>query len=191
MGTPGLTTDLSPSEEVSLLRRQVGRLNRRVMALELDTQQRANREMIMYTLGVAYFLIKAILWINRNWMTFQQFYDIRFASYSRKNFPPDYCIWCFLKCRGFLLFFTRLNDQFSWSSSSLVQRLCYLLFYCITCGLKKQLILLQWIKSWKKRNGSPLLGKFFQSSACIVGFWVVNIRKGQAFIFISFLVQET
>ncbi|XP_066973546.1 transport and Golgi organization protein 11 isoform X7 [Macrobrachium rosenbergii] len=65
-GTPGLTTDLSPSEEVSLLRRQVGRLNRRVMALELDTQQRAHREMIMYTLGVAYFLIKAILWINRN-----------------------------------------------------------------------------------------------------------------------------
>ncbi|XP_064090996.1 transport and Golgi organization protein 11-like isoform X3 [Macrobrachium nipponense] len=65
-GTPGLTTDLSPSEEVSLLRRQVGRLNRRVMALELDTQQRAHREMIMYTLGVAYFIIKAILWINRN-----------------------------------------------------------------------------------------------------------------------------
>ncbi|KAK8733008.1 hypothetical protein OTU49_006702 [Cherax quadricarinatus] len=65
-GTPGITTDLSPSEEVSLLRRQVGRLNRRVMALELDTQQRANREMIMYTLGVAYFLIKALLWLNRN-----------------------------------------------------------------------------------------------------------------------------
>nr|XP_027236454.1 transport and Golgi organization protein 11-like [Penaeus vannamei] len=65
-GTPGITTDLSPSEEISLLRRQVGRLNRRVMALELDTQQRAHREMIMYTLGVAYFLIKAILWINRN-----------------------------------------------------------------------------------------------------------------------------
>lgn len=64
--TPGLTTDLSPSEEVSLLRRQVGRLNRRVMALELDTQQRAHREMIMYTLGVAYFLIKALFWINRN-----------------------------------------------------------------------------------------------------------------------------
>lgn len=65
-GTPVFTTDLSPSEEVSLLRRQVGRLNRRVMALELDTQQRANREMIMYTLGVAYFLIKALLWLNRN-----------------------------------------------------------------------------------------------------------------------------
>ncbi|XP_071544013.1 transport and Golgi organization protein 11 isoform X4 [Panulirus ornatus] len=65
-GAPGITTDLSPSEEVSLLRRQVGRLNRRVMALELDTQQRANREMVMYALGVAYFLIKAILWINRN-----------------------------------------------------------------------------------------------------------------------------
>ncbi|KAG7164633.1 Transport and Golgi organization 11-like, partial [Homarus americanus] len=59
-GTPGITTDLSPSEEVSLLRRQVGRLNRRVMSLELDTQQRANREMIMYTLGVAYFIIKTL-----------------------------------------------------------------------------------------------------------------------------------
>ncbi|XP_042229588.1 transport and Golgi organization protein 11-like isoform X2 [Homarus americanus] len=65
-GTPGITTDLSPSEEVSLLRRQVGRLNRRVMSLELDTQQRANREMIMYTLGVAYFIIKTLLWMNRN-----------------------------------------------------------------------------------------------------------------------------
>lgn len=65
-GTPGMTTDLSPSEEVSLLRRQVGRLNRRVMSLELDTQQRSHREMIMYTLGVAYFLIKAMLWMNRN-----------------------------------------------------------------------------------------------------------------------------
>ncbi|XP_050733662.1 transport and Golgi organization protein 11-like isoform X3 [Eriocheir sinensis] len=65
-GAGGVTTDLSPGEEVSLLRRQVGRLNRRVMALELDTQQRAHREMLMYTLGAAYFLIKALLWLNRN-----------------------------------------------------------------------------------------------------------------------------
>ncbi|KAK3891676.1 hypothetical protein Pcinc_004427 [Petrolisthes cinctipes] len=61
-----MTTDLSPGEEVSLLRRQVGRLNRRVLALELEAQQRANREVIMYSLGVAYFIIKAILWLNRN-----------------------------------------------------------------------------------------------------------------------------
>lgn len=65
-GAVGVATDLSPGEEVSLLRRQVGRLNRRVMALELDTQQRSNREMVMYTLGAAYFLIKALLWLNRN-----------------------------------------------------------------------------------------------------------------------------
>ena len=65
-GTPGVTTDLSPSEEMQLLRRQVGRLNRRVMALELDSQQRANREMIMYSLGVAYFVIKALFWLNKN-----------------------------------------------------------------------------------------------------------------------------
>lgn len=65
-GAGGVTTDLSPGEEVCLLRRQVGRLNRRVMALELDTQQRAHREMLMYTLGAAYFLIKALLWLNRN-----------------------------------------------------------------------------------------------------------------------------
>ncbi|KAB7503061.1 Transport and Golgi organization protein 11 [Armadillidium nasatum] len=64
--TPGPNTDLSPSEEVQLLRRQVGRLNRRVMALELDSQQRANREMFLYSLGVAYFIIKTILWLNRN-----------------------------------------------------------------------------------------------------------------------------
>lgn len=66
LGTPGPTTDLSPSEELQLLRRQVGRLNRRIMALELDSQQRANREMFLYSLGVAYFIIKAVLWLNRN-----------------------------------------------------------------------------------------------------------------------------
>ncbi|MPC13777.1 Transport and Golgi organization protein 11 [Portunus trituberculatus] len=65
-GAVGIATDLSPGEEVSLLRRQVGRLNRRVMALELDSQQRSHREMVMYTLGAAYFLIKALLWLNRN-----------------------------------------------------------------------------------------------------------------------------
>ncbi|KAG0730357.1 Transport and Golgi organization protein 11 [Chionoecetes opilio] len=65
-GAVGVATDLSPGEEVSLLRRQVGRLNRRVMSLELDTQQRSHREMVMYTLGATYFLIKAMLWLNRN-----------------------------------------------------------------------------------------------------------------------------
>ena len=61
-----MNADLSPGEEVQLMRRQVGRLNRRVMALELDSQQRASREMFLYSLGGAYFIIKAVLWLNRN-----------------------------------------------------------------------------------------------------------------------------
>lgn len=66
-GTPGVAhTELSPGEEMSLLRRQVARLNRRVMALELDSQQRSHREVITYTLGVVYFLIKAFVWINKH-----------------------------------------------------------------------------------------------------------------------------
>lgn len=58
----GLTT----SEEVQHLRRQMAKLNRRVMALELEHLNRLQKEKILYGLGFAYFLLKAIFWLNRN-----------------------------------------------------------------------------------------------------------------------------
>lgn len=57
---------LSPSEEVLHLRRQVAKLNRRVLAVEVDNIQRQQREKIVYCIGLAYFLMKAIVWLNRN-----------------------------------------------------------------------------------------------------------------------------
>lgn len=58
----GLTT----SEEVQHLRRQMAKLNRRVMALELEHLNRVQKEKILYGFGIAYFLLKAIFWLNRN-----------------------------------------------------------------------------------------------------------------------------
>lgn len=56
----------TPSEEVTHLRRQVARMNRRVLAIEIDNLQRQQREKVVYCLGLAYFLFKAIMWLNRN-----------------------------------------------------------------------------------------------------------------------------
>ncbi|KAA0203367.1 hypothetical protein HAZT_HAZT010638 [Hyalella azteca] len=60
----GVHEELSPAEELQLLRRQVGRLNRRLMAVELDAQQRSQREVILYTLGLCYCLVRSVLWLN-------------------------------------------------------------------------------------------------------------------------------
>ncbi|KAK9728516.1 Mitochondrial and peroxisomal fission factor Mff [Popillia japonica] len=57
---------LTPVEEVIHLRRQMAKLNRRVMALELENLNRLQKEKILYGLGIAYFLLKTILWLNRN-----------------------------------------------------------------------------------------------------------------------------
>lgn len=61
-GGEGLTT----IEEVQHLRRQMAKLNRRVMALELENLSRLQRDKVIYGLGIAYFLLKAIFWLNRN-----------------------------------------------------------------------------------------------------------------------------
>jgi len=57
---------LSAAEEVLHLRRQMAKLNRRVMSLELDYLNRQQKEKIIYGLGVAYFLLKALIWLNRS-----------------------------------------------------------------------------------------------------------------------------
>ncbi|KAK2580530.1 hypothetical protein KPH14_006261 [Odynerus spinipes] len=57
---------LPPSDELQHLRRQVGKLNRRVMALELEMLQRQQRDKILYALTLAYCILKTISWLNRN-----------------------------------------------------------------------------------------------------------------------------
>ncbi|XP_073812063.1 transport and golgi organization 11 [Musca autumnalis] len=63
-GTP--IGDLTPHEEILYLRRQLAKLNRRVLNIEISNEQRLQREKIVYCLGLAYFVLKAIMWINRN-----------------------------------------------------------------------------------------------------------------------------
>lgn len=47
------------------LRKQVAKLNRRLLNVEIDNLQRTQREKIIFGLGVAYFVLKAIFWMNR------------------------------------------------------------------------------------------------------------------------------
>lgn len=57
---------LTASEEIIHLRRQMAKLNRRIMAVELDNLQRQQREKILFALGMAYFVIKTLLWASRS-----------------------------------------------------------------------------------------------------------------------------
>lgn len=61
-----LDVSLSHNDELQHLRRQVGKLNRRVMALELEMLQRQQRNKIIYALTLAYCILKTISWLNRN-----------------------------------------------------------------------------------------------------------------------------
>ncbi|XP_044267097.1 transport and Golgi organization protein 11 isoform X2 [Tribolium madens] len=56
---------LTPAEEVLHLRRQMAKLNRRVMALELENLSRLQKEKFLVGFGVAYLLLKVIIWMNR------------------------------------------------------------------------------------------------------------------------------
>ncbi|XP_054739203.1 transport and Golgi organization protein 11 isoform X2 [Anastrepha obliqua] len=63
-GTP--IGELTPHEEILYLRRQLAKLNRRVLNIEINNEQRLQREKIVYCLGLAYFVLKAVFWLNRN-----------------------------------------------------------------------------------------------------------------------------
>ncbi|KAH8401799.1 hypothetical protein KR009_007928 [Drosophila setifemur] len=63
-GTP--MGELTPHEEILYLRRQLAKLNRRVLNIEINNEQRMQREKIVYCLGMAYFVLKTIFWLNRN-----------------------------------------------------------------------------------------------------------------------------
>lgn len=57
---------LSASEEMVHLRRQIVKLNRRVMAIEAEQLQRQQKEKIAYAISIAYLLFKVIAWLNRS-----------------------------------------------------------------------------------------------------------------------------
>jgi len=60
------TESLSVYEEVQMMRRQIAKLNHRVMAVELENQQAQQREMVLTVLCSAYFLVKAMVWLNKS-----------------------------------------------------------------------------------------------------------------------------
>ncbi|KAI5635341.1 mitochondrial and peroxisomal fission factor mff domain-containing protein [Phthorimaea operculella] len=57
---------LSTGEELVHLRRQIVKLNRRVMSIEAEQLQRQQKEKIAYAFGIAYLLFKVIAWLNRS-----------------------------------------------------------------------------------------------------------------------------
>lgn len=58
--------NLSPSEEIQLMKRQIAKLNHRLMATELENQQQQQRELVFTIAVSAYFLVKALVWINKS-----------------------------------------------------------------------------------------------------------------------------
>lgn len=58
--------NLSPWEEIQLLRRQMVKYNHRLMAVELENQQQQQREMVFTALVSAYFIGKIILWMSKS-----------------------------------------------------------------------------------------------------------------------------
>ena len=55
----------NPWEEIQLVRRQIAKLNHRLMAVELENQQQQQREMILTVLVSAYFVGKFFMWLNK------------------------------------------------------------------------------------------------------------------------------
>ena len=60
MTTPQLT------EEVLVLRQQIGRLHRRMAGFEREQQQRQQRDALMISIGAVYMVWKVILWLTRS-----------------------------------------------------------------------------------------------------------------------------
>ncbi|XP_061492828.1 mitochondrial fission factor isoform X5 [Rhineura floridana] len=60
----GTTEDVTVVDAASL-RRQIIKLNRRLQLLEEENKERAKREMIMYSITVAFWLLNSWLWFRR------------------------------------------------------------------------------------------------------------------------------
>lgn len=57
---------LGPWDEIQLVRRQIAKLNHRLMAVELENQQQQQREMLLTVLVSCYFVGKFFMWLNRS-----------------------------------------------------------------------------------------------------------------------------
>ncbi|PNJ20341.1 MFF isoform 1 [Pongo abelii] len=62
--TEGTSDDLTVVDAASL-RRQIIKLNRRLQLLEEENKERAKREMVMYSITVAFWLLNSWLWFRR------------------------------------------------------------------------------------------------------------------------------
>lgn len=60
----GTSEDMSVVDAASL-RRQIIKLNRRLQLLEEENKERAKREMVMYSITVAFWLLNSWLWFRR------------------------------------------------------------------------------------------------------------------------------
>jgi len=58
-------TGVSVYEELQNMRRQIAKMNHRLMAVELENQQQQQREMVLTVMVSAYFAVKALLWLNK------------------------------------------------------------------------------------------------------------------------------
>nr|SVE88092.1 EOG090X08OG [Daphnia similis] len=64
---PQLTlTSSQLTEEVFVLRQQIGRLSRRMAGFEREQQQRQQRDALVVSLGAVYIVWKVILWLTRS-----------------------------------------------------------------------------------------------------------------------------
>lgn len=61
----GSVENLTPAEEMTHMRRTVAKINRRLLAVEIDNAQRQQREKIIYCVGLAYLLLKTFMWLSR------------------------------------------------------------------------------------------------------------------------------
>jgi len=59
-------SSMSLYDEVQRMRTQMAKLNHRLMAVELENQQQNQRWQVCSVLVTAYFLVKALAWLNRN-----------------------------------------------------------------------------------------------------------------------------
>lgn len=58
--------NMTVHEELQLIRRQMAKINHRLMAVELENQQQQQREMILTVLVAGYFIGKTVLWLNKS-----------------------------------------------------------------------------------------------------------------------------
>lgn len=64
---PQLTlTSSQLTEEVFVLRQQIGRLHRRMAGFEREQQQRQQRDALAVSIGAVYLVWKVILWLTRS-----------------------------------------------------------------------------------------------------------------------------